>query len=226
MDAVARTQALEERAPELDLAELELELDRLEASGARLFDAPTCECIRALIQRAEELGGETRRLLAERAESHLERLRARFSRAREEARERLAACESERGVQPALRDLLEMGDLLRVRRALRRLAQTPLYQAADQRRAHKRGAEYEESLAELVAAFALARAVEVVPEHAGPYNPLRIASDLLARMRAVSPLYLTIQLNRLEELASLLALPELPKRPSAPTAKKRRSLKS
>lgn len=69
---------------------------------------------------------------------------------------------------------------------------------------------YEDSVAALVASFALARAVDVVPEDAGPYNPLRIASSTLDRMREISPFFLTVQLNRLEELASLLALPELP----------------
>jgi len=215
----------------MELGEVERALDALEARGARLFDAPTCACVRALVTRAEELGGETGRILTERAESHFTRLRTRFEAARAEARERLAMLERDRGALPELRDLLEIGDLTRLRRALRRLKQRPLVlgqldEATTQR---TRAVEYEDSLAELVASFALARAVDVVPNHAGPYNPLRIASDLLARMRAVSPLYLTVQLNRLEELASLLSLPELPQAVSGTlprgAKKKRRALK-
>ena len=71
---------------------------------------------------------------------------------------------------------------------------------------------YEDSVAEMVASLSLARAVDVVPEDAGPYNPLRIASEALDRMRDISPLYLTVQLNRLEELATLLQRPELPRK--------------
>jgi hypothetical protein len=94
----------------------------------------------------------------------------------------------------------------------------------------RRARDYEDSVAELVASLALARAVDVVPEHAGPYNALRIASSVLDAMRELSPAYLTSQLNRLEELASLLALPELPDRQAAvrplSPPKARRKLKS
>jgi hypothetical protein len=84
----------------------------------------------------------------------------------------------------------------------------------------RRAASYEDSVAELVASYALARATDVVPEGAGPYNGLRIASQALDAMRGLSPSYLTVQLNRLEELASLLALPELPPKPKpAPTTR-------
>ena len=91
----------------------------------------------------------------------------------------------------------------------------------------QRAVAYEDSVAALVASFALARAVDVVPEDAGPYNPLRIASTTLDRMREVSPFFLTVQLNRLEELASLLALPELPAPPEekALPRKKTKALK-
>ena len=41
----------------MDLAAVERALDALEAEGARLFDAPSCDCVRTLITRAEELGG-------------------------------------------------------------------------------------------------------------------------------------------------------------------------
>ena len=210
----------------MELTEVERALDALEARGARLFDAPGCACVRNLIARAEELGGEAGRLLGERASWHLARLRARFDRARSEAREQLSALEGICGVRQELRDLLEIGDLVRLRRRMRRLRHAPIGATLARSEAQrKRTSEYEESLAELVASLALARAVDVVPEHAGPYNPLRIASELLARMRSVSPLYLTVQLNRLEELASLLSLPALPAPPSSGNGRKRRSLK-
>jgi hypothetical protein len=129
-----------------------------------------------------------------------------------------------------LRKALERGELTRVSRTARRLAMRPVSRIVgpvtapqessrseepaapiDSRGARrKRAASYEDSVAELVASFALARAVDVVPEDAGPYNPLRIASETLDSMRALSPFYLTVQLNRLEELATLLGLPDLP----------------
>jgi len=217
----------------VELAATERALDALEADGARSFDALSCDCVRTLITRAEELGGQAAVLLAVRAEAHVERLRARFDGARSETARRIDDAERQLGALPTLRELLARGELATVRRKLRRLASGPppvldkpkLAARAAQK---QRGAsDYEESLAELVASFALARAVDVVPEHAGPYNPLRIASDLLARMRTVSPIYLTSQLNRLEELASMMELPELPE-PASKTLprKKRGALKS
>jgi Protein of unknown function (DUF2894) len=225
------------------LAAAERALDALESQGARLFDAASCDCVRTLITRAEQLGGRARELLAERAVVHAERLRERFERGRAASEQSLTQLEQQRGRGPlaALRERLVRGDVTTVRRKLRRLASAPikavpseLARPARARRGRSADAydsqqatDYEEALAELVASFALARAVDVVPEHAGPYNPLRIASDLLARMRTVSPIYLTAQLNRLEELASMLELPELPE-PSSKTLprKKRRVLRS
>lgn len=227
----------------MTLAAAELALDALEAQGARMFDAASCDCVRTLITRAEQLGGRASELLAERAMVHAERLRERFERERATSQHHLTQLEQRRGRGPleALRDGLLRGEVTLVRRTLRRLASAPIKAAPSElsRTARTRrgrsadaydsqqAADYEEALAELVASFALARAVDVVPEHAGPYNPLRIASDLLARMRAVSPIYLTAQLNRLEELASMLELPELPE-PASKTLprKKRRVLRS
>jgi hypothetical protein len=217
----------------VDLAATEVALDALEADGGRLFDAPSCDCIRTLITRAEELAGPVGALLAVRAHAHVERLRSRFYAARTETERRIAEAEQRHGPLPVVRELLARGELASARRKLRRLATEPppardkKEQAARERDKQRGSNDYEESLAELVASFALARAIDVVPEHAGPYNPLRIASDLLARMRTVSPLYLTAQLNRLEELASMLELPELPE-PASKTLprKKRRVLRS
>jgi hypothetical protein len=217
----------------VELAATERALDALEADGARLFDAPSCDCVRTLITRAEELSGKAGELLAVRAHAHIERLRARFHAARSEAEQRIVGAEQTRGPLPKLRELLASGDLASVRRRLRRLASEPPpaldapTRAAREQKKQRGTNDYEESLAELVASFALARAVDVVPEHAGPYNPLRIASDLLARMRTVSPIYLTAQLNRLEELASMMELPELPEQSSRTLPKKKRgALKS
>lgn len=209
----------------------EAALDALEAEGARLFDAASCDCVRTLITRAEQLGGRACELLLQRAQAHADRLRERFVHERVQTAARLAKLEIERGPLSTMREELARGEVTLVRRRLRRLASTPIKAtpAALKRlpRAQRRGnraedADYEESLAELVASFALARAVDVVPEHAGPYNPLRIASDLLMRMRSVSPIYLTAQLNRLEELASMLELPELPEAPSKTLPRKKR----
>jgi hypothetical protein len=203
------------------LTETERALDALEAEGARLFDAASCDCVRTLITRAEELGGRAGTLLGARAADHVARLGGRFRRMREEATQRLVA-QGERAT-PKLERALARGDVVPVRRALRRHARLPRPIEAHRVPARRQiMGTYDDALAELVAAFALARADESVPEDAGPYNPLRIASDLLSRMRAVSPLYLTAQLNRLEELASLLTLPELPAEPSRTLPRKKR----
>jgi len=212
------------------LDSVERALDAVEAEGARMFDAPSCDCVRALLTRAEELGGRTGELLAERAHVHVERLAARLAAARADTEQRIATLEQQRGPLPLLRELAARGELARVRRALRKLAASPvatrIARASLPREPADEGVperpDYEGSLAELVASFALARAVDVVPEDAGPYNPLRIASELLERMRTVSPLYLTAQLNRLEELASLLALPELPSADTPTLPRKKR----
>jgi hypothetical protein len=207
-------------------------LDQLEASGARTYDAPACDCIRALLTRAEELGGAVGERLVARAFSHATGLRERFSQDQQRVLARVQALEASCGPQEELRQLVERGDLVRVARATRRMAVQPgprrspvspertavtgprsQVRRDPTRERRKRAVVYEDSVAALVASFALARAVDVVPEDAGPYNPLRIASDTLDRMREVSPFYLTVQLNRLEELASLLALPELPQLP-------------
>jgi hypothetical protein len=211
------------------LAAVEGELERLEGRGARAYDAASCDCVRALVEHAEQLGGEVAQRLHARAGAHLEALRARFERDRTRVAEALEQAERVQGELPALRRQLEGGELIAVARALRRRRVA----TAPERRAHaaaaprtvldrtrealatrrKRQLVYEDSVAQLVASLALARATDGVPRDAGPYNPLRIASQVLDRMREISPFYLTVQLNRLEELASLLSLPELPPPP-------------
>jgi hypothetical protein len=221
------------------LAAIEGELERLEGRGAHAYDAASCDCVRALVEHAEQLGGEVAQRLHARAAAHLEALRARFERDRARVAEALEQAERVQGELPGLRRRLEGGELIAVARALRRRRAA----TAPERRPHaaaprtvldrsrealatrrKRQLVYEDSVAQLVASLALARATDGVPADAGPYNPLRIASQVLDRMREISPFYLTVQLNRLEELASLLSLPELPpppgkvlpKRPSRP----------
>ena len=193
-------------------SDVEAALDALEAAGARQFDAASCDCVRTLITRAEVLGGAVGERIAGRAAEHVARLRARFEQARLGTRARLSEAARQRGPLPQLEGALARGEVMLVRRGLRRLARSPHRAVSERAQLARRDGvlAYDDAHAELVAAFALARATDVVPEDAGPYNPLRIASELLERMRSVSPLYLTAQLNRLEELASLLALPELP----------------
>jgi hypothetical protein len=192
-------------------------LDALETRGAQAFDAASCECVRTLIARAAAFDGGASELLAKRAGAHLERLSQRFEAARVLTETRLVAAEAAYGSLPEQRAALERGDLTTVRRRLRKLAVAPLVRSQSvglERDRLRRVKEYELALADLVTAFALAQATDSVPAHAGPYNPLRVASDLIARMRVASPLYLTSQLQRLEELASMLALPELPAPPA------------
>ena len=199
-------------------------LAELEALGARRFDAASCACIQALIERAQELDERASGHLLERAMAHIERLSQRLQRERGRTELWLEAAEQKFGGElSSERYAFTQGDLLTVRRKLRRLASGTGASASTQvvlrqRYRVSRTQDYETSRAELIAAFALARAADVVPEQAGPYNPLRIASDLLSRIRDVSPLYLTAQLQRLEELGSMLSLPELPQpvRKSAP----------
>jgi Protein of unknown function (DUF2894) len=209
-------------------------LDALEARGGRAYDAPACDCVRALLSRADELGGGVGARLRQRAAAHLETLTRRFERDQQRLADALARSERDYGPQPELHKRLSRGDLSLVGRRLRRLRTLPITpglarpaqateavapargrptaQLSERRR---RVLAYEDSVAEMVAALALARATDVVPSDAGPYNPLRIASEVLDRMRTVSPFYLAVQLNRLEELGSLLGLPELPAPPAA-----------
>lgn len=212
-------------------ASVEAALDAMEARGARSYDAPACDCVRALLSRADELGGGVAQRLCERAASHLDSLRTRFERDQQRITAALERSEATLGEQPTLRKQLSRGEMLPVARRLRRLSAFPLalrresgiepqrltpgLRNADSTLSERRrrSLSYEDSVAQLVAALALARATDVVPADAGPYNPLRIASELLDRMRDVSPFYLAVQLNRLEELGSLLSLPELPAKP-------------
>jgi hypothetical protein len=232
-----------------DAARVEQLLDSLEAAGARGYDAEACDCVRALLTRAEELRGPVGERLVARAFAHVCALRDRYRQDQERVRARLESIDVEPEICEALEKLVARGELIRAARNLRRLAALPesarrgrglsasegrdvlvgakAPRGATHSERRKRVVAYEDSVAALVASFALARAVDVVPEDAGPYNPLRIASETLDRIREVSPFYLTVQLNRLEELASLLALPELPQKveEKAFPKKKTRTLK-
>jgi hypothetical protein len=201
-------------------AGLESALSQLEARGARAFDADGCDCVRGLIARAGALPAPAAARLAARAGVHLERVAQRFEAARSELERRIALAEQRRGALPEQRRALARGELGAVRRALRR--RDGAERAAQLARRERCAEQYETALEDLLGSFAVARAADVVPEQAGPYNPLRIASDLLERIRSVSPIYLNAQLRRLEELASMLALPELPDPSAKPPARKPR----
>lgn len=228
-----------------DTESIESRLDAIEAQGARIYDAPACDCVRTLLDRAEELGGAVGARLRDRASAHLDALTERFARYKQRVGQKLAATEEVHGELIELRKRFERGELVSTARTIRRLQLRPIYvrnlrnpsgneqptgTSREQKNSHlsqrrKRAVAYEDSVAQLVAALALARATDVVPADAGPYNPLRIASEVLDRMREISPFYLAVQLNRLEELGSLLNLPELPPPPAPPQPeKKARSL--
>ena len=64
----------------IDAGSVEDALDALEARGARGYDAPACDCVRALLTRAEELGGGVGQLFIVRAEAHVVSLGERFDR--------------------------------------------------------------------------------------------------------------------------------------------------
>jgi hypothetical protein len=205
------------------LDELQAALDRLRAEGMEAFDEVSCACVEALIARARQLAPRAAELLGQRAGAHMTRLRERFAAARVVTAQRLEQAERRVGALPREREALQRGALASVRRALRRLGTGPQPAAAlvtvrDERK--RRTSEYRSELASYISTRAVARAVDGVPEQAGPYNPLRIASDLLVRISTFSPIYLSSQLQRLEELASLMGLPELPQAaPPQPPAK-------
>jgi hypothetical protein len=218
------------------------ELAGLEAAGARGFDAPLCDCVHALLERAEELRGPVAARVLQRAAAYCNELAASFLRDSQRAVALVQKVVVQCGPQPELERCITRGELNEALRRARRVRGRPprpqdeqqpalelarLPGAAGRPRRPKRAAQslaYEDSVAEMVASLALARAVDVVPRDAGPYNPMRIASDLLDGLRAVSPFFLTVQLNRLEELGSLLSLPDLPEKqapePPPPPKKK------
>ena len=159
-------------------------------------------------------------LLAARVQERMQRLAVRFDSRREQTAELIAAAEELHGELPQLRAAYDHSELGRVRRTLRRLRSTPPRPRTDDR--ERRAHQYETALEELAGSFTVAHAVDTVPEHSGPYNSLRIATQLLACISAASPIYLTAQLGRLEDLGRMLALPAPPEaqRPSKPPARK------
>jgi hypothetical protein len=217
----AEAEPREQVGAQLDV--LHAALDALRAEGGGAFDEVSCACVLGLIARARQLEPRAAELLGLRAGAHLARLRERFAAERERTALRLEQAEQRVGTLPREREALKRGALGAVRRALRRLGAGPQPQAAvaivrDERK--RRTGEYRSALADYISARAVARAVDGVPEQAGPYNPLRIASDLLVRISTFSPIYLSSQLQRLEELASLMNLPELPAPPPPPPTTK------
>ena len=106
-------------------ADIRAALLELEARGARAYDEPACDCVHALLLRADELGGGVARRLSQRARAHLDALRARFDSEQARVAERLAACEEQRGEQADLRRLVGSGELVRAARRLRKLRVLP-----------------------------------------------------------------------------------------------------
>lgn len=225
---------------------IEEALDSLEDAGARSIDAPGCDCVRRLLNNAEELGGGTAERLLARAQSHLDQVRQRVERARDKTSTRLTELQ-QRGMDPAgqLQQAFDDGDLQRVETAARQLRRTagatrlarrpmgaqvsPAGMARQRRRVS--ALRYDDSVAEWMASNALASAMRTVPRDAGPYNSLRIASRAIQHMGELSPTYLRAQLERLDELSSLMALPELepppkPKKKAAARKRKPRATKA
>jgi hypothetical protein len=210
--------------------DVESALAALEARGASAFDREGCDLVRTLIARGKALPPPADVLLLERSNAHLARLGERFEAALARARERLDEAEQVRGALPEQREKLERGEFRALRRELRRLERAPVTQRerpSDRPFEVERtsAGEYLAVAAELSAQFTVARAVDEVPLYAGPYNPLRIATELLSRIGAVSSMYLTAQLKRFDELAVLLTLPEPPaaQKPLPPPPPPRRS---
>src|SRR5688500_16558887 len=101
-------------------ASVEARLDALEAEGARSYDAPACDCVRTLLDRAAERGGPGAARVRERAWAHGEALAERYARDRQRIQQRLNETEAERGELPELRARLERGELTFAARAIRR----------------------------------------------------------------------------------------------------------
>jgi hypothetical protein len=223
-DAAARTASSPNHAADAaPVQAVERALAALEQRGGRAYDAISCDCARTLLERVQGSSPRAAELLIARAAVHVQRLSERFDRARAALEARITEAEDTLGELADERAACASGELVNARRSLRRRACLPaaLARAATRAPALDRNDDYQAASNEWVAVSALARAVDVVPEQAGPYNPLRIASDLLERIRAVSPTYLNAQLSRLEQLASMLALPELPEAAPKPAPRKR-----
>jgi hypothetical protein len=207
----------------MDRVELATTLDALEARGGRAFDPVECDCVRGLINRIDELPPRAAGLLLPRAAERLQHLQDRFDADRARTAEGLDAAEDVHGELPQLRAAFERGELSRVGRSLRRLHGTPPRPRANHDLRCARA--YDTALTELLGSITVAQAVDTVPKHSGPYNSLRIATDLLACISAFSPIYLTAQLGRLEELARMLALPAPPEPPPPSRPAQRRATK-
>jgi hypothetical protein len=85
--------------------------------------------------------------------------------------------------------------------------------------------QYRATAGTLRAMLALDRALAGMPEGLGAYNSERVAAALLRRMAETSLLYLSTQLDRLDDLAELAALP-LPEPPPPPRKEKKKEKKA
>jgi hypothetical protein len=212
------------------LAPLEERLDSLARSGATAWDGPGVQLVRRLLDAAAGADAELCAHLAERAERHLDRLAQAFSGGRARAEANIQDL-LELGVADAesLRAKLASGallDLQRLRRRHRRRRQAEPSVASRrdelEARATARGitspgtlespsaellAEtlYRDALAGVNASLVLVRAAASLPEHAGHYNPVRVAGRALEAL-SNHPAYLRAQLARLEVVALLQEL--------------------
>lgn len=204
--------------------------------GARAFDAPAVTLIENLLARADALGGAAGGLLRGRAMAYASRLEERLRTAKRRASAlstrfldpRAHGDDAETNPTDTIRRAYAAAVLpprprrneTRVRTLLAELAQRSPSRVGgvddEQARAsfdslRLASALYRESLAEVAASVAVARAEDDVPKIAGPYNALAIAARALRRMHTLSPLYLRAQLARLETLAALEPLDAAPR---------------
>ena len=116
----------------------------------------------------------------------------------------------------ALAVALAAGDFAAIQRAALRHARRPVNRAAEAVRVTRRrvaASHYERTSCEVFVALEVARALDTLPEAAGPYNALSLAARALGALGALSASYLRAQVSRLEDLGALLALPPVTREP-------------
>ncbi len=191
-------------------------LATLDADGVRAFDPAARALIGALLGRAEALGERAGKKLRARAEVRISLLGQAFASARARATNALSMLPGDAPSRPLLARALAAGDLTTVlfqaRRYVRRSG-SDLASAARLSKQSDAAARYERSFSELFAALDVARALDTLPEAAGPYNALTLAARTLGELGSLSPAYLRAQVMRLEDLGALIGLPPAPSLP-------------
>lgn len=205
---------------------LQERLDRLAAEGARAFDPPAFRCVEVLLERARALGGGARERLEARAAARLDALSAALLRGRADADAALGELAAA-GVDPPpeVKGALARGDLAEAAREARRRLRprlAPLFGRSSPPGAGPRpGApgprpwlarlreeaalSFRESLGAARATIAVARAVDRIPESAGPYNPQALAARTLQIAESLDLGYVRALLEELDDLAALEA---------------------